>query len=789
MRFGTLTVGSLVFVISALTTGGPVLAAPPPNDDIANAMVIGALPFSHTAGTGEATVEAGEATTCSGLIFSRTVWYKYTPAAAVRVVVSSFGGGFTNPTQIAVYTQDPLSGFPAAYCDAPSQPSSCISVAENYANLVLDLAAGQAYYFQLTNFVYDITRLHLIVALPPPANDDCDQASVIEMSPFSQAAYTYSATVAADDPNICGFPAQNATVWYAFTPLADTVAEVSAFGLYPIGITVLTGTCGALTTVGCGNCGVTPVLTGGQTYYFMVQAAEPVLFNAGSFMTISLRGGPPPRPAVKVFGQPDPFTAVANNGGRSASSLSGPTGVAVDASGDRLYVADRGGLTPATANNRILEYQDPVTGDTVADLVIGQPDDENDFDSGTANWEGISRRTLNRPTEVALDPEGKLYVADLINNRVLRYHSPLTTGAMADLVLGQPDEFTGTQNTGGRSEFTLALPSGVAVGADGSLYVGEFSNSRAVRYNAPLFSFDAADLVLGEPNFTTPFTPGTSAKSLGATTDVMLDQTGNLFVSDITTGRVLKFSPPRTMNEPSADLVIGQPDFTTLRDPGCFSGFGVSASTLCDPRGLAIDCAGNLYVADLANNRVLIYKDPLTTDTVADEVLGQYNFTTITSNWQGVSARTFSQPRGVAVDEAGTLFVADAANHRVLMFEAFNGGDLDFDDLDGPQDACPCEAPSMSLDADQNGCTDSLAGLRTIVEGLTIASQVKNGLLGKLDEAQKALDRNNTRVAINKLQAFIDQVEGQRGQGISESDADLLVAYANNLIAIINASA
>ncbi|MBI4302039.1 MAG: thrombospondin type 3 repeat-containing protein [Chloroflexi bacterium] len=104
--------------------------------------------------------------------------------------------------------------------------------------------------------------------------------------------------------------------------------------------------------------------------------------------------------------------------------------------------------------------------------------------------------------------------------------------------------------------------------------------------------------------------------------------------------------------------------------------------------------------------------------------------------------------------------------------------------LDGA-DVCPLVPPTGGLDADGNGCTDTIAGLKTIVEGLSIPLSRQQGLLRKLDEAQKALDRGNPQVAENKLQDFISQVEGLRDTVLTNELANLLVTYANNLILLI----
>jgi hypothetical protein len=148
--------------------------------------------------------------------------------------------------------------------------------------------------------------------------------------------------------------------------------------------------------------------------------------------------------ADRVFGQGGSFTSnTCNLGGVSASSLCRPIGV-FDAAGN-LYVADEN-------NHRVLEYDTPLTTDTVADRVFGQG---GSFTTGTC---GISASGLCNPSGVAVDAAGNLYVADANNSRVLEYNSPLTS-QVANRVFGQGGSFTsGTCNLGASAPAACAAP-------------------------------------------------------------------------------------------------------------------------------------------------------------------------------------------------------------------------------------------------------------------------------------------------------------------------------------------
>ena len=302
-----------------------------------------------------------------------------------------------------------------------------------------------------------------------------------------------------------------------------------------------------------------------------------------------------------------------------------------------------------------------------ANRVVGQPA----FTHNTANNGGLGTKSLDVPGGVAVDAHGNLYVADTLNNRALEYDAPLTTTqAAATRVIGQPDFTHNTFNNGGPSANSLNVPGGVAVDAHGNLYVADYANNRVLAYDAPLATtYATATRVIGQPDFATNGinTGGLSANSLSFPRGGMaVDAHGNLYVADSDNNRVLEYDAPLTTTHAAATRVIGQPDFTH----NTVNNGGVSATSLANPTGVALDAHGNLFVADTANNRVLEYDAPLAiTDMAATRVIGQPDYTQNLANNGGLSASSLFEPFAVALDAHGNLYVADSDNNRVLEYD------------------------------------------------------------------------------------------------------------------------
>gem|GEM_PF-1733269 len=391
------------------------------------------------------------------------------------------------------------------------------------------------------------------------------------------------------------------------------------------------------------------------------------VFILSSFPFLSLHAFVANQSADVVVGHSLANYGDANANDPKQNSLSSPRNAIV--SGSKLFVAD--------GNNRVLIYNSIPTSDNVsADVVVGQPDFiSNKINQGAAQ---PAANTLWTPRGL-LVYNGKLIVADSSNNRVLIFNSiPTSNNASADVVIGQLSMSTGAVNQQGLepvvSSNTLSSPHGIFVDSNGKLYVADNGNSRVLIYNTiPTTNNVSADVVLGQPNFSTNavnqqgIEPVVSSNTLSAPTDVLV-VSNKLFVSDFSNNRVLVYVPVPTVNNSSATYVVGQSSFTgKSANQGTNS---ASSNTLRTPFNLGSD-GSNLLISDLSNGRVLIYAAlPSTSNVSADYTIGQSSMSGLLSNQGGaVAANTINNPEGLYIS-GGKLFVSDFGNHRVLIYNS-----------------------------------------------------------------------------------------------------------------------
>ncbi|MEG3969333.1 Ig-like domain-containing protein, partial [Microcoleus sp. T2B6] len=270
-------------------------------------------------------------------------------------------------------------------------------------------------------------------------------------------------------------------------------------------------------------------------------------------------------------------------------------------------------------------------------------------------------KNLN-PQGIFVDNQGRLWVADYNNHRVLRFDNAATkaNGAAADGVLGQPN-FTSTATA--TSSTGMNAPRSVFVDGAGRLWVADMANHRVLRFDnaATKANGAAADGVLGQSNLTTnSYSSTASANTLAAPTDIFVDSAGRLWVADKGNQRVLRFDNAATKaNGAAADGVLGQSNFTSKATATSQNGFNT-------PTWISGDAAGQLYVTDTSNKRVLIFGNAasLSNGASATNVLGQADFTSTVS---ATTDTNFTAVKDSFFDnDKQQLWVADL--NRVLRY-------------------------------------------------------------------------------------------------------------------------
>lgn len=245
--------------------------------------------------------------------------------------------------------------------------------------------------------------------------------------------------------------------------------------------------------------------------------------------------------ASVVLGEPDMNTST---GGTSATTLSCPSGLTFDSKGD-LWVSDYD-------NSRIVEFKAPFASGMAASIALGQGNlsSSNCTTSATGMcypWEGI-----------VFDGKGNLYVGDYSNCRILQYRPPFSTGMAASIAIGQSDL---NSSNCGTTASALDSPLGLAFDSNGNLWTGDYVNNRVLQFKAPFTTGMSASLVIGQADFTSSAS-ATTGSGLSDPYDVNFDSKGNLYVADYGNSRTMVFSAPFA-NGMSATAVLGQPDMST----------------------------------------------------------------------------------------------------------------------------------------------------------------------------------------------------------------------------------
>ena len=304
----------------------------------------------------------------------------------------------------------------------------------------------------------------------------------------------------------------------------------------------------------------------------------------------------------------------------SAARFTYPFGVAADSAGN-IYVADQG-------NHTIRK----VTSSGVVTTLAGSPGV-----AGSADGTGSTAR-FTYPNGVAVDNAGNVYVADTPNHTIRK----VTSAGVVTTLAGSPGVAGSSDGTGSTARFNY--PNGIAVDSAGNVYVADSTN-RTIR---KVTSAGVVTTLAGSPGVAGS-TDGTgSAATFAHPTDVAVDSAGNLYVADEANHTIRKVT--------SAGVV------TTLAGSsgalGSTDGAG-GAARFNGPSGVAVDSAGNVYVADSSNHTIR----KITSGGVVTTLAGSVGASGSTDGTGG--AARFDSPSGVAVDSGGNVYVADSSNHKI----------------------------------------------------------------------------------------------------------------------------
>jgi hypothetical protein len=319
------------------------------------------------------------------------------------------------------------------------------------------------------------------------------------------------------------------------------------------------------------------------------------------------------------------------DGAAASSEFDNPASLVVDAQGN-LFVADQF----ANSIRKITAGANPTVSTFAGSLTsVG----------GTTDGVGNAAQ-FGFPTGLVMDAQGNFVESDIAG--AWSFIKTITSGATVTTITGKADGLGAGYADGALNVARFYQPTGLALDAQGNIYVADFNNS-CIR---KISTAGIVSTIAGSPASGNVDGTGTAAK-FNSPFNLVLDAQGNIYTTDVNNNSFRKITPAGVVT-----TYAGGVNHTGHADGD------LSVARFSSPRNIAIDAEGNLYVTDRSVNSANILTDYVRKITPAGMV------STIAGSDQGYAdgdgaTAKFNNLFGITVDAVGTIYLSDATNHRI----------------------------------------------------------------------------------------------------------------------------